>query len=148
MLRYIAEADIAALAAVHRAVFAEDGWPEPALSAFLESPGVFGFVAVAAAGACGFILARVAADEGEVLTLAVVEASRRGGLGRALLQAAMAEASRRGARQMFLEVAEDNAAAFALYANQGYRLIARRRHYYHRAGDAGALDGLLLAVEF
>lgn len=148
MLRPIADADLAALAAVHRAVFAEDGWAEPALAALLESPGVFGFVAVGAAGACGFILARVAADEGEILTLAVVEASRRSGLGRALLQAAMAEASRRGARQMFLEVAEDNAAACALYANQGYRLIARRRHYYRRADGVGARDGLLLAVDF
>lgn len=146
-VRAIGETDLPALAALHRAVFAGEGWSAAALSALLESPGVFGFAAAASTGPVAFILARVAADESEVLTLAVAEAVRRCGLGRALLQAAMAEARRRGARLLFLEVAETNAPAIALYARQGCRPIARRRHYYRRADGSGTTDGLLFSAE-
>jgi ribosomal-protein-alanine N-acetyltransferase len=146
-VRAIAAADLAPLAALHQTVFTDDGWPETALSALFESPGVFGFAAAAAAGPAAFILARVAADDSEILTLAVAEAFRRCGLGRALLQAAMAEARRRGARRLVLEVAESNASAIALYAGQGCRPIGRRRRYYRRTDGSGATDGLLLSVD-
>ena len=55
-------------------------------------------------------------------------------------------ASRRGeARKVFLEVAEDNAAARALYAKLGFQEIGRRRAYYKRPG--GAVDALTLGLE-
>jgi ribosomal-protein-alanine N-acetyltransferase len=84
----------------------------------------------------GFVMGRVAAGEAEVLTLAVRPAVRRGGCGAALMRALMAEAARRGAQEMFLEVAEGNAAARALYAGLGGTEAGRRRRYYPDGSDA------------
>ncbi len=98
----------------------------------LGLPGVFGLVD----GRGGFVLARVAADEAEILTLAVAPAMRRHGLGRELMQAAMAAAAGRGAASVALEVAERNAAARSLYAGLGFAGVGRRRGYYGAGGDA------------
>ena len=93
------------------------------------------------------ILARVAADEAEILTLAVHPASRRRGLGRRLLAPGDAHRRRRGAAAMFLEVAADQRTPpSALYAARGLRagraadrLLPRRR----RRARACALLSLL-----
>jgi [ribosomal protein S18]-alanine N-acetyltransferase len=84
----------------------------------------------------GFALGRVAANEAEVLTLAVRPAARRAGAGQALMRALMAQAARRGAGAMFLEVAAGNAAARALYAGLGAAEVGRRRRYYPDGADA------------
>jgi ribosomal-protein-alanine N-acetyltransferase len=77
-----------------------------------------------------FALLRVVADEAEVLTIATVPDHRRKGLARKALTEAEKEAATRGAAFVFLEVAEDNAAARALYAAMGYTPIGRRDGYY------------------
>jgi ribosomal-protein-alanine N-acetyltransferase len=93
----------------------------------------------------GFILLRVAADEAEVLTLAVWPEARRAGVGLRLVEAGAVEAAARGAERLFLEVADDNAAALALYARCGFREAGRRRAYYARP-DGSRRDALLLAL--
>lgn len=125
------------LAALHARAF-ETPWSEEAMTELLRGPG-----AVAFAAEDGFVLARVLPEEAEVLTLAVAPEGRRRGTGRALLQAAAAEADRAGAEAMFLEVAADNAPALALYAGAGFREVGRRRAYYAREGR-GAADALVL----
>ena len=54
--------------------------------------------------------------------LYVRDAARRGGLGRALVEAAVARARERGCRRIELDVNEDNAAALALYQACGFTL--------------------------
>ena len=58
-------------------------------------------------------------------------------------EAAALAARNLGAEQMFLEVAEDNAAALALYRRAGFEAAGRRRGYYPREAGA-AVDALLL----
>ena len=130
-----------ALAAIHAEAF-ETPWDAASLSALLASPGVF-----VVAEADGFILIRVVADEAEILTLAVRPSARRGGLGARLVEAAVVRAAALGADRMFLEVAEDNAAARALYARAGFHEAGRRRGYYARA-DGSWEDALVLALNF
>jgi len=96
-----------------------------------------------AAPATGFALGRALGDEAELLTLAVDPSCRRQGRGRALLSAFEAEAGRRGAASAFLEVAEDNAPALALYLGSGWAEAGRRRGYYARPGRDPA-DALIL----
>jgi ribosomal-protein-alanine N-acetyltransferase len=84
----------------------------------------------------GLLLARVAADEAEILTLGIVPPARRAGYGGALLRAAEVEAARVGARKMFLEVAADNVAARAMYRSAGYETVGRRDRYYPDGADA------------
>lgn len=91
----------------------------------------------------GFVLGRVIADEAELLTIAVDPAARRQGTGATLLAAFCRGAAARGASAAFLEVAEDNRAARALYARGGWQETGRRRGYYHPPGGA-AVDALIL----
>ena len=93
----------------------------------------------------GFLLGRVIADEAELLTLAVDPARRRQGIGAGLLARFAEAAQARGAASAFLEVAEDNAAARALYAAGGWARSGRRRGYYH--GPTGAaVDAPILTL--
>ena len=117
----------AAMAAIHEDAFEPCGrWGKDALALQLGQPGAFGFID----GLGGFVLARVAADEAEILTLAVVPAARRAGLGRGLMAAAMGRAASLGAAAMLLEVAAGNDAARGLYAGLGFKQVGVRRRYY------------------
>ena len=93
----------------------------------------------------GFILLRAVADEAEILTLAVRPAARRRGLGARLVQEGVVAAAARGATRLFLEAAQDNIAALALYARAGFAEAGRRPGYYARP-DGGRQDALLLAL--
>jgi len=123
----------AALAAIHAAAFPPaEHWGEQAIATQLTLPGGFGLLHPAG----GMALGRMAADEAEILALAVVPERRRGGLGRALLAAAEQHIALLGGRVVFLEVSLGNIAARALYAAAGYREIGRRSRYYPDGSDA------------
>ena len=91
----------------------------------------------------GYVVALDAADEGEILNLAVAEGGRRRGLGRALVEAITAALSERGVRQVYLEVRESNAAARALYAGFGFKDVGRRKGYYRRPVE----DAIVLRLD-
>jgi ribosomal-protein-alanine N-acetyltransferase len=121
------------MAEIHRSAFpAADAWSRDVMLLQLGMQATFGLVY----SRTGMILGRVAADEAEILTLAVDPAQRRRGVGSALLSAAMAYAAELGAALMFLEVAVTNDAARALYAAHGFTRSGLRRHYYTDGTDA------------
>lgn len=93
--------------------------------------------------AAGFIAARVAADECEIQNLAVTPAYRRRGVARRLVEHALAEARRAGARRCWLEVRASNAGAIAFYRAMGFRRAGLRRAYY----SAPVEDGLVMSLE-
>ena len=130
------------LAAMHRACFPEDPWDAAALEQILTLSGGFGHLAWHAENPAGFILARDLGGEVEILSLAVLPQWRRQGIGRALLDAAIAAAGRRGAGSIVLEVAVENAAARRLYAAFGFVEVGRRPRYYQCSGGSG--DALVL----
>lgn len=120
------------MAAIHTASFPPGArWGASAMTLQLMLPGTFGFLEPD-----GFVLARVAADEAEILTLAVIPTARRTGLASRLLRAALVRAASEGALRMLLEVAEDNVAGRALYARMGFEQVGRRRGYYGAGTDA------------
>lgn len=138
------EAQAGRLAAIHAEAFPdphEAGWSAAAFAELLGGPGAF-----AVEQADGFILMRAVADEAEILTLAVRPSARRAGLGGRLVGEGVLAAAARGAARVFLEVAEDNAAARALYARAGF-VEAGRRPAYYAAADGGRRDALLLALD-
>jgi ribosomal-protein-alanine N-acetyltransferase len=83
-------------------------------------------------GVAGYVIAQDAADEGEILNLAVAAERHRGGIGRALVERVLAVLAERGAERIFLEVRESNAAARALYAALRFKEVGRRPRYYRR----------------
>lgn len=128
----------AALAAIHAAAFpAAQAWGETDFAAQLRLPGVAGLIHPDG----GMVLIRVVAEEAEVLTLGVAPAARRRGIGRSLLREALSLAAAHGAGTAFLEVAEDNAAALALYGEAGFRPLSRRSAYY-----PGGVDALIMTL--
>ncbi len=78
----------------------------------------------------GFIVYRVVSDEAEIITIGVAPNARRGGIAAAMLAIAENDASKRGAKKIFLEVAESNNAARALYETSGYHTVGTRPKYY------------------
>ncbi len=88
----------------------------------------------------GYAGLAVVGRQADVQTLAVAPAAQGRGLGRRLLHALVAEARRRDAGEVLLEVRAENAAALALYAGAGFERIAIRRGYYRPGGtDAHVL---------
>jgi len=133
LLRQAAGEDAPALAALHAAAFPPaEAWGAEAIGLMLAMPGAFGLWREGQ----GFVLARAAAGEAEILTLAVRPEARRQGLGAALMAGAMAAARARGAAAMFLEVAASNPAALALYRALGFDRVGQRRRYYPDGSDA------------
>lgn len=125
------------LADLHAQAF-EVPWDAEAFDDLLNQSGVF-----AVEAADGFILMRAVADEAEILTLAVRLAARQAGLGLRLVEQASVDAVNRGATRLFLEVAEDNVAARALYTRAGFGEAGRRAGYYGRR-DGSRVDALVL----
>ena len=127
----------ALMAEMHAESFAANqAWGVSAITLMLGLPGHFGLLAVRQDAPLGFALGRVQADQAEILTIAVRPGARGQGVGRALLHGLLAEAAKRGALELFLEVAEPNAAARALYAGAGAKEVGRRRRYYADGADA------------
>ncbi len=136
--------DAAAMAALHALAF-DVPWSEADISKLLENRTAFAVLSQDGPTPNGFILAWAPGEEAEILTLAVAPESRRAGIGLALTNVAMANALLRGAREMFLEVADDNLAARRLYAKLGFTEAARRPGYYQRNGAPA--DALVLRRE-
>jgi ribosomal-protein-alanine N-acetyltransferase len=134
MVRDAAPADAPKLAALHALAF-DHPWSAPEIAGLIAA-GAFALMSDQ-----GFILVREAAGEAEVLTLAVAPTARRQGLGRALLDAAIA---RLGSAELFLEVAADNIAAIALYRAAGFEQVGVRPGYYARPG--GKVDALMFKL--
>jgi len=121
------------LADIHRQCF-EEVWSAAAVVEVLSMPGSFASVAVATGEAeerpAGFTLARVTGEDSELLTLCVLPAYRRRAIAATLLDDVLLRVRRLGARRLFLEVAETNDAARALYAGRGFTASRRRPDYY------------------
>jgi ribosomal-protein-alanine N-acetyltransferase len=78
----------------------------------------------------GFIISRLAADEAEILSVAIDQAWRGRGLSRELLATHLGHLAGRGIRTVFLEVEENNQPAVKLYQRAGFRVVGRREQYY------------------
>ncbi len=134
--------DLPAIAALHAECFSQ-GWDEEFLGRILAHPGAAAFLAVEEDVPAGFVLARTAADETEILSLGVSPALRCRGIGAELIRTACLHAWETGVLEVFLEVSMKNAAARALYGRLGFREVGRRPDYYEDAIGA-AREALVL----
>ena len=116
--------------AIERAAFS-DPWSAAQLHECLTG-GLDFLVADRGGRVVGYVVARRAADEAEILNLCVAPAGRRAGTGRALVRAMLRRLARLGARTAYLEVRDSNRAARRLYQGEGFEAVGRRRGYYRR----------------
>jgi len=91
---------------------------------------------VESGAAAGFLLARQAADEEELLLIAVSPGSRRKGIASELLERFVSDARKRGTTRIFLEMREGNPAA-EFYCKHEFNAVGRRPNYYNRGRITG-----------
>ena len=129
-----------ALCRLHARAFPARGWSEKAFKSLLAQRGI-----ILIPHAAGFLLARQAADEVEILTLAITPDQQRKGYGTELVANLLAHLQQQypDVRRLFLEVGADNLAARALYARHGFDEIGLRPNYYRHA-DGRTEDALLM----
>lgn len=139
-------ADAELLAGLHTRCFGTEGverWDRPAFATLLGTPGIGAFLAIEVdAAPVGFIVVRVGGGESEILTVGILPGHRRRGHGLALIETAARQAEMNGAEVLFLEVADDNHSAQALYRSGGFQPVGRRAGYYRRR--SARLDAIVL----
>jgi len=134
--------DAGELAALHTVSF-RHGWSESEFSRFLLEQNVLAHRAMIARTIAGFIVSRYAADEAEILSIAVAPRRRQRGVAGRLLDLHLRSLAGLGVNSVFLEVDEDNRPARRLYARAGFDEVGRRESYYPH-GEAGAHAALVL----
>ena len=95
-----------------------------------HSLGQIVLIAEINAQVCGFLVARIAGDEAEILNTAIDPAHRRKGIGSLLLTTAISAAQVHNAKSIYLEVRESNRAAISFYRQHGFEKTTERRGYY------------------
>jgi len=122
------------MAALHAQCFIlPPPWTATSLASTLSDPTSFALIENES-----FLIGRAVAGEAELLTLAVAPQARRRGMAARLVTRFLYQARLRGAETAFLEVAEGNTAAIALYSKFGFTPAGRRRGYYHGPGGTSA----------
>ena len=129
--------DAGAIAVLHSASFRR-GWSEQEVETLLLDRHVIAHRAVSGGKFAGFIMSRLVEDEAEILSVAVAARAQGRGLARTLLTLHLRRLAGLGARTVFLEVDEHNAAALKLYDRAGFGEISRRANYYQGAGGKPA----------
>jgi ribosomal-protein-alanine N-acetyltransferase len=140
MIRRMLPSERDAVATLFAAVAEASHWSAPDL-AQLEAAGAQVWVEAEESEPAGALALRQAADETEILNVAVRAGQRRRGIGRRLMETALQQAVSSGSRRVFLEVRESNAGAQAFYAQLGFAQDGRRRKYYRDPPE----DALLLS---
>ncbi len=138
--------DVPAVAALEKACFSTP-WSENSLRGELENPNALVWVLRVCKEIVGYIGVHIAADEAEVMNVAVLPAFRRRGFGRLLLQTARARCEELGCACLWLEVRESNEPALALYRALGFAVCGRRKNYYQEPTEDALLLRCLLSGE-
>jgi ribosomal-protein-alanine N-acetyltransferase len=134
--------DAPALAQIHGASF-HRGWGEGEFEAMLSERNTLVHRLRIGRKIVGFSVSRMAADEAEILSIAVAESHRGLGLSGNLLLTHLGHLAGRGVRTVFLEVEENNQPARRLYERAGFAVAGRRERYY-RQDDGEPLNALLM----
>lgn len=147
-LLWAAPEQAAEIAHIHAQLFSP-AWSEESVRGLLDHPASTAFLAVLGGQpktTVGFVMAQLAADEAEILSVGVLPEWQRKGIGRRLIEGVARAVQRAEAKTLFLEVAADNDAALELYSRSGFLGTGLRRGYYEREGQA-PVDAVTLALK-
>ncbi|WP_432494005.1 ribosomal protein S18-alanine N-acetyltransferase [Kineococcus gypseus] len=121
-------------------LFGPTAWSVETFWGELAAPGRTYLVALEGEEVLGYAGLAVSGADADVQTIGVARGAQGRGLGRRLLRALLTAARDAGATRVLLEVRADNAPAQALYASEGFEVLARRARYY----QPGGIDALVL----
>ena len=134
--------DAPRLAQLHGASF-HRGWGEGEFESMLSERNTLVHRLRLGRKIIGFAVSRMAADEAEILSIAVAGGHRGRGLSRNLLLTHLGHLAGRGVRTVFLEVEENNRPARRVYERAGFGVAGRRERYYRQPGGE-PLNALLM----
>ncbi len=134
VIRNAATEDMETILTVERDAY-RDPWGEESFRLLMTMPGGIALVA-AFRFPIAYAFGRVAADEAELLNLAVGKAYRKRNVGRLLLNEFIQRCWRQNAANVFLEVRVGNISAVHLYRSTGFSIVGRRKQYYQDGEDA------------
>lgn len=126
------------LAETHKRAFGGKGWPSADFATYLNDPNIL----IYGDNTC-FTVLQLAGPEAEVLTLATHPDVQSKGHATAMMRGALDTLEQRKVEDVFLEVADNNQAARALYARFGFVQFAIRRAYYADGADAICMKAVL-----
>ena len=127
---------VAAVGDLESEMFPGDPWTVEQFWQELAQDTRYYVVALSGNQVIGYAGVFVLAPDADVQTIGVGAGLQGAGVGARLLTTILAEAVRRGAVHVMLEVRSDNTAALALYDRFGFERISQRRRYYPDGGDA------------
>jgi ribosomal-protein-alanine N-acetyltransferase len=143
-LRPMRIADLDALMPFEQLMFGPEAWSRQSyLDELADTELRYYLVAESGAELLGTGGLITIGETAQILTVGVLPAARRRGVGRLLVRALVAEARRRRASEVLLEVREDNQPAQRLYAAEGFAVLGRRRGYY----EQGRVDAITMRYE-
>ncbi len=128
--------DAQCFAALHARAFRR-GWSAEEFERLLIERNVIADRAMTGPRLAGFVISRLAADQAEILSVAVASRHRGRGLARKLLDVHLSRLAGYGISSVFLEVDEGNVPARRLYAGLRFAQVGRRERYYVDAGGTG-----------
>jgi ribosomal-protein-alanine N-acetyltransferase len=112
------------------------GWAASDIAVFCGDSSRLVLKAMDGAVLLGLAILQFAADEAEILSVAVAQQARRRGAGSAIMEKAISICKERLISCIYLEAAESNGPALRLYEKFGFFTFTRRRNYYLSASPA------------
>jgi len=143
LVRKFAPSDVPAVLAILEESQEAAAWSQESLLQ-LDSVAPTAWVAEWEGIVAGFLIGRSAADEFEILNMAVSGAHRRRGIGSKLLESALEVSRKAGSARVYLEVRASNEPAIALYKRHGFTECGRRVKYYRDPVEDAVLLSLSL----
>lgn len=135
--------DILAVSELEKECFKGESWSFGTIATAFENPAYEMVVAEEGGEVIGYGCTCTALDSCDLENVLVAEEYRRGGVGRAILNALLDNANERGAVKVFLEVRVSNSAALGLYLSCGFKGVHARTRYYSDGEDC-----LVMVKEF
>jgi ribosomal-protein-alanine N-acetyltransferase len=138
IIRKMQEKDIPEILKIERISFSTP-WTEVSFLNEIQNPYAILKVALSVEVIIGYICAHHILDECHILNLAVHPDFRRRGIAKLLLKELMNESMEKGSKFYYLEVRISNIGAQQFYERFGFRIVGKRKKYYHSPDEDAAL---------
>ena len=138
-IRPMSETDLEAVLLIEQSSFPLP-WKREHFLHEINAPHSFPFVAECDGAIAGYVCLMSLFEEAQILDIAVAFDQRGRGVGRLLMEKALAVAHEKGTEIMALEVRESGAAAIGLYQALGFRWVGIRANYYGASENAVLME--------
>ncbi len=135
---YMNEDDIGQAAALEKKYFSQP-WSEEGIRHYFENGQTLFIAAKHGKKVAGYAAVLCAADEGNLVSIAVDEDFRNMGIAREILDILYEKLQENDIAKIFLEVRKSNKAAINLYKSEGFEETGTRKGFYEKPKEDAIL---------